>query len=183
MESGSNAGSVPRVLDSHGGKHGKAPQTELFVAAAHGLSHASRTAARSGHATALDQGDCWRPGGATGSAVKGLAMPHPPGDVDAWMKLAVETKVNWKQLVKPVLTHVGSSALETGETVRFPECHKDFFIRGLGALRARVHGVSRVARTVVDRSGVCPVCRLFFHSRRRMIHHIEHNCESCKAAL
>ena len=137
MESGSNAGSVPGVLDSHGGKQGKAPQTELFVAAAHGLSHASRTAARSGHATALDQGDCWRPGGAAGSAVKGLAMPHPAGDVDACIKLAVETKVNWKQLVKPVLTHVGSSALETGETVRFPECHKDFFIKGLGALRAR----------------------------------------------
>ena len=41
----------------------------------------------------------------------------------------------------------------------------------------------RVARTVVDRSGICPVCGLFFHTRQRVIHHIEHSCESCKAAV
>ena len=39
----------------------------FFVAAAYGLSLASRTAAGSGHATALDQGDCWRLGGPAGS--------------------------------------------------------------------------------------------------------------------
>ena len=109
------------------------------------------------------------------------AMPHPAGDVDAWIRLAVENKASWKQLVKPVLTHVGSPALE--ETVRCPDCHKDFIIKGLGAHRARVHGVFRVARTVVDRSGICPVCGLFFHTRQRVIHHIEHSCESCKPAV
>ena len=48
---------------------------------------------------------------------------------------------------------------------------------------ARVHNVFRVARTVVGRSGICPVCGLFFHTRQRVIHHIEHSCESCKAAV
>ena len=62
-------------------------------------------------------------------------MPRPAGDVDAWIKLAVENKVSWKQLVKPVLTHARSPTLETGETVRFPDCHKDFLIKGLGARR------------------------------------------------
>ena len=71
---GTDAQNSCRVLGSHSGKQGKARQTEVFVAAAHGLSLASRTAAGSGHATALDQGDCWRPG----SAAEGIsAMPHP----------------------------------------------------------------------------------------------------------
>ena len=34
----------------------------------------------------------------------------------------------------------------------------------------------------MDRSGICPVCGLF-HTRQRVIHHIEHSCESCKAAV
>ena len=100
-----------RVLDSHGGKQGKAPQTELFVAAALPLSLASRTASGSGHATALNQGDCWRPGG-------------PAGDVDTWIRLAVENKASWKQLVKPFLTHVGvtsSSNRENGAMSRLPQ--------------------------------------------------------------
>ena len=63
-----------------------------------------------------------------------------------------------------------------------PDCHKSFLVKGLGAHRARVH-VLRVARTVVDQSGICPVCGLFFHTRQRVIHHIEHSCESCKAAV
>ena len=46
---------------------------------------------------------------------------------------------------------------------------------------ARVH--NRVARTVVDWSDMCPVCGLFFHTRQRVIHHIDHSCESCKAAV
>ena len=104
-------------------------------------------------------------------------------DVDAWIKLALENKVSCKQLVKPVLTHVGSPALETGESVRCPDCHRDFLIKGLGAHGARVHGVFRVARTVVVRSGICPVCELFFHTRQRVIHHNVHSCESCKAAV
>ena len=78
-------------------------------------------------------------------------MPHPAGDVDAWIKLAVENKVSWKQLVKPVLTHVGSPAFEARESVRCPDCCKDFLSKGLGARRARVHGVFRVVRTVMDR--------------------------------
>ena len=44
-------------------------------------------------------------------------MPHPAGDVDAWIKLAVENKSSWKQLVKPVLTHFGSPALGPAEMV------------------------------------------------------------------
>ena len=47
-------------------------------------------------------------------------MPHPAGDVDAWMKLAAENKVCCKQLVKPVLTHVESAALEAREKARCP---------------------------------------------------------------
>ena len=27
------------------------------------------------------------------------------------------------------------------------------------------------------------MCGLFFHTRQRVIHHIEHSCESCKAAV
>ena len=85
--------------------------------------------------------------------------------------------------MKPVLTHLGSPALETAVTVLCPDCHKYFLINGLGAHRARVHGVFRLARTVVDQSGICPVCGLFFHTRQRVIHHIELNCESRKAAV
>ena len=106
-------------------------------------------------------------------------MPHPAGDVDAWIKLGVENKSSWKQMVKPVLIHIGSPALGTAEMVQCPDCHKSFLVKGLG------HGcttVFRVARTVVDRSGICPVCGLF-HTRQRVIHHIEHSCESCKAAV
>ena len=84
-------------------------------------------------------------------------QPHPAGDVDVWFKLAVENKVSWRQLVKPVLTHLGSPALETSETARCPDFHKYFLIQALGAHRARVHGVYRLARTVMDRSGICPV--------------------------
>ena len=61
--------------------------------------------------------------------------------------------------------------------------HKYFLIKELGAHRARVHGAFRRAWTVVDRSGICPVCGLFFHTRQRVIQHIEHSCESCKAAV
>ena len=43
----------------------------------HGLSLASRTAAGSGHATALDQGDCWRPGGPAGSTAEGIGDAAP----------------------------------------------------------------------------------------------------------
>ena len=68
-------------------------------------------------------------------------MPHPAGDVDAWIKLAVDDKSSWKQLVKPVLTHIGSPALGPAETVQCPDCHKSFLVKGLGAHRARVHNV------------------------------------------
>ena len=74
---GTDAQNSCRVLGSHSGKQGKAPQTEVFVAAAHGLSLASRTAAGSGHATALDQGDCWRRGGPAGSAAEGIGDAAP----------------------------------------------------------------------------------------------------------
>ena len=114
---------------------------------------------------------------------KVLAMPHPAGNVDVRIKTAVENKVSWRQLVKPVLAHLGSPVLETAETVPCRDCHKYFPIKGLGAHRARVHGVFRIARTVVDRSGVCPVCGLFFHTRQRVIHHIEDSCGSCEAAV
>ena len=57
----------------------------------------------------------------------------------------------------------GLPAWETGGTARCMDCHKDFHITGLGTHRTRVHGVFRIARTVVDRSGVCSVCGLFFH--------------------
>ena len=110
-------------------------------------------------------------------------MPQPAGDVDAWIKFAVENKSSWKQLVKPVLTHIGSPALGPAEMVQCPDCHKSFLVKGLGAHRARVHNVFRVARTVVDRSGICPVRGLFFHTRQRVIQHIEHSCKSCKAAV
>ena len=110
-------------------------------------------------------------------------MPHPAGDVDAWIKLAVDNKLSWKQLVKPVLTRIGSPALGPAEMVQCPDCHKSFLVKGLGAHRARVHNVFRVARTVVDLSGICLVCGLFFHTRQRVMHHIEHSCESCKAAV
>ena len=111
------------------------------------------------------------------------AMPHPAGYVDVWMEMAVENMVSWRQLVKPDLTHLGSPALETAEKVPCPDCHKYFLINWLGAHRARVHGAFRLAGTVVDRSGICPVWGLFFHTRQRVIHHIEHSCESCKAAV
>ena len=75
--------------------------------------------------------------------------------LDAWIKVAVENKSSWKQLVKPVLTHIGSPALGPPEMVQCPDCHKSFLVKGLGAHRARVHNVFRVARTVVDRSGIC----------------------------
>ena len=61
-------------------------------------------------------------------------MPHPAGDVDEWIKLAVEKKSSWKQLVKPVLTHIGSPALGPAEMVQCPDCHKSFLVKGLGAL-------------------------------------------------
>ena len=111
------------------------------------------------------------------------AMPHPAGDVDVWIRMAVENRVSWRQLVQPVLTHLGAPALETAVTVPCPDYHKYCLIKGLGAHSARVHGVFRLARTVVDRSRICPVCGLFFHTRQRVIHHIEHSCESCKAAV
>ena len=44
----------------------------FLVAAAHGLSLATCIVAGSRHATALDQGDCWRLGGPVGSAVQGI---------------------------------------------------------------------------------------------------------------
>ena len=87
-------------------------------------------------------------------------MPHPAGDVDAWTKLAVEDKVSWKQLVKPVLTLVGSPALEARETARCPDCHKEFLIKGLGVHRARVHGVQ-----LPGQLWTVQVCRLFFRTR------------------
>ena len=59
-------------------------------------------------------------------------MPHPAGDVDAWIKLGVENKSSWKQLVKPVLVHIGSPALGTSEMVQCPDCHKRFLVKGLG---------------------------------------------------
>ena len=66
-------------------------------------------------------------------------MPHPAGDVDAWIKLAVDYKSSWKQLVKPVLTHVGSPALGPAEMVQCPDCHKSFRVyccqNGGGPLR------------------------------------------------
>ena len=110
-------------------------------------------------------------------------MPHPAGDVDAWIKLAVDNKSSWKQLVRPVLTHIGSPALGPEEMVQCPDCHKSFLVKGLRAHRARVDNVFRVARTVVGGSGIYPVCGLFFHTRQRVTHHIEHSCESCKAAV
>ena len=110
-------------------------------------------------------------------------MPHPAGDVDAWIKLAVENTSSWKQLVKPVLTHIGPPALGPAEMVQCQNCHKSFLVKGLGAHRAQVHNMFRVARTVVDRSGICPVCGLFFHTRQWVIHHIDHSCESCTAAV
>ena len=116
-------------------------------------------------------------------AVVGDLVALQAGDVDAWIKLAVDNKSSWKQLVKPVLTHIGSPALGPAQMVRCPDCHKSFLVKGLGAHRALVHNVFRVARTVVDRSGICPVCGLFFHTRQRVVHHIEHSCESCKAAV
>ena len=116
-------------------------------------------------------------GGSAGSAVEGgNDAAHSWGCRHVWIKLAVENKSSWKQLVKPVLTHIGSPALGLAETVQCPDCHKSFLVKGLGAHRARGHNVFRVARTVVDRSGICPVCGLFFHTRRRMIHHIERSC-------
>ena len=102
-----------------------APQVELPGAASHGLSNASCTHAGRGHATPMDQGSCWRFGGSAGSAVEG-------GDVDAWIKLGVENKSSWKQLVKPVLIHIGSPALGTAEMVQSPDCHKSFLVKGLG---------------------------------------------------
>ena len=30
---------------------------------------------------------------------------------------------------------------------------------------------------------MCPVCALFLHTRQGVIHHIEHSCEGCRAAL
>ena len=83
------------------------------------------------------------------------AMPHPAGDVDVWIKMVVENKLSWRQLVKPGFTHLGSPALETTETARCRDCHKYFLIKGLGAHLARVHGVFRLARSAVDRSGIC----------------------------
>ena len=109
-------------------------------------------------------------------------MPRPAGDVTRGLSW-LWNKSSWKQLVKPVLTHIGSPALGPAETVQCPDCHKSFLVKGLGAHRARVHNVFKVARTVVDRSGICPVCGLFFHTRQRVIHHIEHSCESYKAAV
>ena len=58
-------------------------------------------------------------------------MPHPAGDVDAWIKLCVENKSSWKRLVKPVLIHIGSPALGTAEMVQCPDCHKSFLVKGL----------------------------------------------------
>ena len=91
--------------------------------------------------------------------------------------------MRWRQLVKPVLTHVGSPALETGVPVRSSDCHKDFLIKGLGAHRARLHAAFRIARTVVGRSGIYLVCGLFFHTRQSVIQHIEHSCDGCRAAV
>ena len=68
-------------------------------------------------------------------------MPHPAGDVDAWIKLAVKNKSSWKQLVKPVLTHIGLPALGPAEMVQCPDCHKSFLVNGWVRIR--------VARTVV----------------------------------
>ena len=106
-------------------------------------------------------------------------MPHPTGDVDAWIKLPGELEA----ACEACSYSCGSPALEVRETVRCLDCHKEFLIKGLGAHRARVRGVFRVARTVVDRSGICPVCGLFFHTRQRVIHHIEHSCERCSKAV
>ena len=103
--------------------------------------------------------------------------------MDVWIKIAVENKVSWRPFVKPALTHLVSPVLETAETVPCPDCHKYFLIKGLGALSARVHGVLRIARTVVNRQTICLVCGLFFHTRQRVIHHIEQSCESCRAAV
>ena len=122
----------------------------------------------------MDQGSCWGFGGSAGSTAEGGNDAAPSWGCDAWIKLAVENKSSWKPLVKPVLTHIAA------EMVQCPDCHKSLLVKGLGAHGARVHNVFRVARTVVDRSGICPVCGLFFHTRQRVIHHIEH---SCKAAV
>ena len=51
---------------------------------------------------------------------KESAKPHPAGDVDVWIRMAVENRVSWRQLAKPVLTHLGSAALETAVTVPCP---------------------------------------------------------------
>ena len=62
-----------------------------------------------------------------------LQAVHPAGDVDAWIKLAVENKSSWKQLVKPFLTHIGSPAMGPAEMVQCPDCHKSFLVKELGA--------------------------------------------------
>ena len=90
--------------------------------------------------------------------------PHPAGDVE----MAMENRVSWRQLAKPVLTHLGSPALETRRNGAMPRLPQVLPHQGAGCNRARVQGVFRLAKTVVDRSGICPVCGLFFHTRQRV---------------
>ena len=94
------------------------------------------------------------------------AMPHPAGDVDVWIKMAVENKVSWRQLVKPVPTHLGSPALEAAETVPCPDCHKQFLVKVRIVRGCMVFSGSLGQLSTAQESAGCG---LFLHTRQRVI--------------
>ena len=110
-----------RAFDSHSGKQDEAPQDWLSGAAEHDHSPSFARSCRKGGTrfpwTKATVGELVT---LQAAQPKVSSMPHPAGDVDAWIALAVENKESCRQCVKPVLTHLGSKAMETGETVRCP---------------------------------------------------------------
>ena len=64
-----------------------------------------------------------------------------------------------------------------------PECgHLFEGLRALGPHRYRVHGVRRLVRDYVDGT-VCGACLMEFHSRRRLIHHLQFSGTHCLLRL
>ena len=67
-------------------------------------------------------------------------------------------------------------------TAQCPECGKHCKVKGLGAHRKRVHGISVLARRFVSGS-VCPACNMDFHTRPRALHHLQFACKQCRGKL
>ena len=63
-----------------------------------------------------------------------------------------------------------------------PECGRLFPRQALVCHRMKVHGVRAPARRMVAGTA-CPVCLTEFHTRTRLIRHLEHDCPRCSLQL